>query len=106
MSTLARLLSELHDVSIQEIPGGFHVKTVGDREIHVLRQIYNWRVVRTDGTDHGYDRGWCFYGNDFVTLLRATAAAAEWDGADDTSPEGWDKNVRTGEYAAMVVEYH
>jgi hypothetical protein len=106
MSVLTQLLSELHvEADIREIPNGFHIKTVGGRDIHVLRMLYNWRVCRTDGTPYGYDRTWCFYGTDMVTFLRAVTAAVEWDGGDDTSPVGWDKNARTGEYATMVEYY-
>ena len=76
---------------VKELPGGKYVE--------VACQIYNWRVCRTDGTDWGYDRGWCFYGTGFGTFVNAVLAAMVWDGADDSAPPGWDKNAFTGEYS-------
>lgn len=104
MSETAEALSAITGVLIQDLEPeqeretGFIVKTNGNQEVHVLRMIYNWRVARTRGP-LGYDRAWCFYGNDVFTLLQAVRAALDWDMADDTAPVGWDKNAMTGEYS-------
>lgn len=99
-SCVADQLSALYATEITPIDGGFRVKETETSWVDVLRMFYNWRVSRTPkARPWECDRGWCFYGNDFVTMLRAIGAALEWDGADGTSPEGWDKNAFTGEYA-------
>lgn len=94
-----------------EIDGGYCIKRVSDRHcVDVLRMMHNWRVTRTErpaGVDeHGYcgmDRGYCYFGHGHDAAgsprtmthakLRAIAAALAWDGADDTAPEGFDKDV-------------
>jgi hypothetical protein len=97
------MLSIITGVPIQDIETegerevGFVVKTNGKQEVHVLRMIYNWRVARTS-SPFTYDRAWCFYGTDVLTLIRTVQAAIAWDMSDNTAPEGWDKNAMTREY--------
>jgi len=98
-SFMTRILSDLFDTDIKLIDGGFLVRDTGTVQIHVMRQLVNWRVGRLQKDLEEYDRAWCFYGTGVVTLIRATGAAVSWDGADDTAPDGWDKNVFTGEYS-------
>ena len=63
--------------------------------------IYNWRVTRTPkDMPFTYDRHWCYAGTGWPSLLAAVLAAAEWDGADNTEPVGWNKNGQTGEWRA------
>ena len=81
----------------------FLVKDTGTHLVEVNRMIFNWRITRSRKNSLCYDRGWCYYGTSWIALLRATQAAIDWDGADDTAPEGWDKNAMTGEYAAERV---
>ena len=83
--------------------GGVRVKETGTHYIDVIRMIYNWRIARTPKSDPMcYDRGWCYAGTDYGSFTRAVLAAAEWDGADDTEPEGWSKNTQTGEWRDVV----
>jgi hypothetical protein len=98
--TTADLLSALHGVNIKDIDGGFRVRETETHVIDIHRMIFNWRITRTaKNKPLTYDRAWCFYGTDIISLLRTVKAAVYWDGADDTAPEGWDKNVTTGEYS-------
>lgn len=97
--SVADQLSALHDTEITSVDGGFRVKETGTSWIDVTRMIFNWRVSRTPkDAPWSYDRSYCYFGTDYLTLLRAVRAALEWDGADDSDPPGWDKNVQTGEY--------
>jgi hypothetical protein len=96
---IAGILSGIAGTEVTPIDGGFRVKETETHYIDVLRMIFNWRVARSPKEcGWSYDRHWCFAGTSFVTLLRAVSAAAEWDGADDTSPAGWNKNGQTGEW--------
>lgn len=96
---IAGMLSQVTGTEVKPVDGGFRVKETTVHYVDVLRQIYNWRVVRTQkACEWSYDRYWCFAGTSWVTLLRAATAAAEWDGGDDTDPAGWNKNGQTGEW--------
>jgi hypothetical protein len=97
-STAAKL-SVLLGHMVIAIDGGFRVHETETHYIDVMRMIFNWRVSRTPKVNPlTYDRGWCYYGNGLDTLMRAVMAAKNWDGADNTEPELWDKDVFTGEY--------
>lgn len=101
MQSVREMLSELYGQPFGDLDGGFLVKETPTHFISVHRRIFNWRLGRTPkDSPNYYDRAYCYYGTDFVTLLRAVGAAVEWDGADDTEPEGFDKNDITGDYAA------
>lgn len=102
---LAAKLSKIYDTQIESCDGGFKMVKPNGRDVFVLRMLYNWRVARDDLYKFGYDRGWCYYGNDVITLLRAVKAALDWDGGDDTEPVGWDKNAFTGEYSSHGTLY-
>lgn len=96
-STAAKL-SAIMGTMIVPIDGGFRVKQTETHWIDVLEMLFNWRVVRTPkARPLTWDRGWHYAGGGLDGLLRAVAAAVLWDGADDTEPEGWIKNVLTGE---------
>lgn len=102
MSVTAEYLSMLTGKEIQDTDGGFLIKEADGEQVIVLyTMIFSFRIVRTDGPS-GYDRAWCYYGKDLITLIRAVQAALDWDGADDTSPEGWDKDAIRGVYRDNV----
>jgi hypothetical protein len=96
---IAELLSALAGTEVTPVDGGFRVKETDTCHVDVLRMIYNWRIARTPkDRPWSYDRHWCYAGTTWETLIRAVRAAAEWDGADGTDPEGWSKNGQTGEW--------
>lgn len=89
-----------HQVPVP-IEGGWRVKETPTHYIDVLVQLYNWRVARTPKADpYCIDRFWCYSGTGMSTLMLALGAAWAWDGADDTEPEGWNKNGQTREWRA------
>jgi hypothetical protein len=100
--TIAEDLSELYQtpISFHEGSREFVVRETPTHYIVVHEMIFSWRISRQP-KDHpmSYDRSWCYYGKDLPNFLRTIDAAVNWDGADDTEPEGWDKNARTGKYA-------
>ena len=61
--------------------------------IEVWRMLYNNRITITDAKNDGFTfrEGYCYNDRE-----RSLAAAAEWDGEDE--PEGWNKNLQTGEW--------
>lgn len=83
-------------IPLQKIEGGYRIKLSDDGRHHidVLLMLFNWRVVTTP-TDCPlmYDRGWCYFGRDESSFVRAVMAAWVWDGADDSEPSGYDKAV-------------
>lgn len=85
-------------------PGGpahrYRVKETATHYIEVIPTLVNWRLhtVRKDGGPLAWsERHWCYAGRDQQALVTAVLAAHAWDGADDTEPEGWNKNGQTGE---------
>ena len=83
---------------LTRIEGGYRIKETETHYIDVVRMLYNWRVVRTPkNSPLTWDRGWCYSGTGWDTLMAAALAAWNWDGGDDTEPPGWNKNVQTGE---------
>jgi hypothetical protein len=101
--TMAEALSVLHDtpITFREDSGEFVVKETPTHNIVVqTRLIFSFRISRQPkDSPMTYDRNWCYYGKGLFNFLRTIEAAAKWDGADDTDPEGWDKNANTGKYA-------
>lgn len=80
------------------IDGGYRVKLSDDGRHHIdlLRMLFNWRVVATPVAHPDcYDRGWCYFGTGDQSFRKALLAALVWDGADDTAPAGYDKQVGT-----------
>lgn len=100
--TIAEILSAVFGEPVTLVDGGLRVKDAGTHWVDVMRMIFSWRVTRTP-KDHPEtaDRAWCYYGAGTEALLRAVAAARDWDGGDDTAPDGWDKDAMTGEYASL-----
>jgi len=97
-ASAAAQLSAVLGQEVTAIDGGFRVKETATHWIDVQRMIFNWRISTTPKScPLTYDRNWCYFGTGIETLLRAVGAASEWDGADDTDPPGWSKNVQTGE---------
>lgn len=95
---IAAMLSQLAGSEVVPVDGGFRVKETEDCWIDVLRMIWNWRVAVTPkDTPWSYERHWCYAGTSLLTLIRAVGAVADWDGADSTEPEGWNKNGQTDE---------
>jgi hypothetical protein len=84
--------------NLTPIDGGYRVKLSDDGRHHIdmLRMIFNWRVVTTPvDMPLVYDRGWCYFGTGDQSFRKALLAALVWDGADDTAPAGYDKQVGT-----------
>jgi len=84
-------------VELTEIEGGYRVKETDSHYIEVHRMLFNWRVVTVWKDTLCPDRGWCYHGTGLDSLVAAVAAAHFWDGSDGTEPDGWNKNVQTGE---------
>lgn len=60
------------------------------RRATVLNMIFNHRLVVGDPETWTYDAAWCFRKDG--SALRALSS---WDGSGE--PEGWMKNLQTGE---------
>jgi hypothetical protein len=77
---------------------GWIVKETPTHIIEVHRMLVNFRIVRIPkGRPWEFDRGYCYAGTGPVSFMTAALAALAWDGGDDADPEGWIKNVMTGE---------
>lgn len=84
---------------LTKIEGGFRVKETPTHYVDVLLQLFNWRVALTPKRlPETIDRAFCYAGTGPDTLVKAIWAAQQWDGTLDTEPEGWNKNVQTGEW--------
>jgi hypothetical protein len=88
--------------ALVEIPGGWHVKDVGNGMcIDVMRMAYNYRVVLSSEEHSFVEAGFCYFGHGVddnglprtmhLAYMRAVAAAVAWDG--DEAPEGYDKQA-------------
>ncbi len=100
MGSMAEALSEMYDRKIRFENGQFYVGETTMHYIIVHEMIFSWRISRSPKDDYlGDDRNWCYYGKGLMNFLLTIEAAVNWDGADDTEPEGWDKNANTGVYA-------
>lgn len=98
---MAESLAEATGLPVTAVDGGFRVKTTETHYIDVIRQLFNWRVTTTPKDNPLlYDRYWCFAGTGWLTLLTAVMAVADWDGSEDSEPEGWNKNGQTKEWRA------
>lgn len=89
-------MSLIEELELTPIEGGFRVKTSADGRhyIDLLEMLFNWRIVTTPvACPVVVDRGWCYFGRDAYTFLKAVKAAQDWDGSDDTEPAGYDKRV-------------
>lgn len=87
--------------TLTPIDGGWRVKTndAGTHYIDIMVMIPNYRIATTPVDDPWFmDRHWCYAGRSLQTLVRAVGAAMAWDGAEDTEPEGWNKNGQTQEW--------
>jgi hypothetical protein len=81
------------------VDGGYRVKETATHFIEVYLQIYNWRLVTTPKSDPlCWSRGWCYAGTGVQSFTAAVMAAKAWDGSAGTEPEGWNKNLQTGEW--------
>lgn len=96
----AGVYAELFDLT--PLPGGeFRVKGTGTHWIDIVPMIYSWRLITVPkNSPLSRDRGWCYFGTQAQTFIAAVLAAWAWDGADDSRPAGWDKDLQTGEYSA------
>lgn len=98
-SSVAAKFSTLFNTVIIPIQGGFRIKETEHHYVDVMRLALNWRITQTRKDNTGmYDGGWCYFGTGVQVLLRTIMCAVEWDGEQGTTPMGWDKDVRTGEY--------
>lgn len=102
MTAILAGLAEGYGIQLLDEEGaGFRVGETETHYIDVVPMIWNWRVCRTPkASPLTYDRAWCFYGTGVASFTAAALGAKAWDGGDDTSPPGWDKNAVTGEYSA------
>jgi hypothetical protein len=81
-----------------EIDGGLRVGETDTHYIDVLKMMFNFRVVNTRKDQPGlYDSGFCYFGTDVQSLLRAVAAGVAWAESGAEEPPGWDRNVTTKE---------
>jgi len=81
------------------IEGGYRIKETATHYIDIVRMLFNWRLCLTPkASPLTYDRSWCYAGTSDQSFMAAALAALAWDGADDTEPEGWNKNNQTGEW--------
>lgn len=88
------------DLELLSIPGGIHVKDLGDGTcVDVVTMIYNHRVVHTADGDLDIEHGrrgilaaWCYQGRGIDSMLAAITAAAVYDGT--TEPVGFIKRAR------------
>lgn len=95
---IAADMADLTGLPVTAIPGGFRVKETATHWVDVIRQIFNWRVTCTPkDRPFMYDRHWCYDGADWAALIITLLAVADWDGGQDTEPDGWLKNGQTEE---------
>lgn len=71
---------------------GYTVKQAGEWLVEICPMLFNYRIVLTpvDCPDV-WDHGWCYFGRDQATLLRAWAAAELFDPETQSAPMGYDK---------------
>jgi hypothetical protein len=70
----------------------WRVKETPTHYVDVLEMIWNYRIVTTPKScELVWDRGWCYQGKDLAAFLAVMCAAMEWDGSDETEPEGYFK---------------
>lgn len=85
-----------------DIGGGFlsyRVKTANGHHVDIRKMMFNWRIhTVVVGDEFFFGRFWCYAGTGLSVFTAAVLAAAQWDGADKTEPEGWNKNGQTGEW--------
>lgn len=102
MTKLRELLEPIAtsgDLEVGMIEGGWRIKRSGAHYVDVMRAAYGYRVVTTPtNCPMVYDRHWLYAGTDSHGFTAAVVAAAMWDGAGDTEPEGWNKNGQTDEW--------
>ncbi len=99
-------MSESRTPDLKPIRGGFHFGHRDDgRCVHIMRMLYNWRIVVValpdECEDGGYLHGWCYFGHgvndsgeprDMQTaMVAALLAARVWDGYGD--PPGFDEKA-------------
>jgi len=95
----AGVYAELFDLT--PLPGGgFRVKETETHWIDIVPMIFSWRMVTVPKNDPlTRERSWCYFGREAQNFIAAVLAAQAWDGTDGTRPEGWDKDLQTGEYS-------
>ncbi|MEU8317096.1 hypothetical protein AB0C33_01895 [Nonomuraea sp. NPDC048881] len=99
--------AELLGAQLKSLDYGFHVKELEPgRCVHVMRMLFNWRIVEWHGVcdsvlGHG-GKYWCYQGIGLQSFLLAVGQAVQWDGTDDSMPAHWIRNYR-GEYGADAL---
>lgn len=92
-------LPPLHIQRVDNGTGYTPVYRIKETEVHyidLMGMAFNWQIVTTPKRcPLTYDRYWCYVGTGFDVYCRAVLAAYAWDGADDSEPEGWNKNGQT-----------
>jgi hypothetical protein len=93
--------------NLTPIEGGYCVRRLDDRCVHVIRMMYNWRVALTEPVEKEsheiafYSAEWCYFGHGVDAAGRertmasafqaAVTAVLAWDGVGD--PPGFNKRV-------------
>lgn len=80
------------DIPVPNERGCYTVKATENWLVEIMPMMYNYRVVLTPiGQLDGWEHGWCYFGKNFVTMLRAFLAARAFDPETQSAPEGYDK---------------
>ena len=65
--------------------------------IDLALMLFNWRLHVAVSSEYGfgYVHGYCYFGTDYVTALRAFSAGLEWAKGDPlhSQPPGFDKEA-------------
>ena len=87
-------------VDIGGVTSVYRVKTHRGYHVDLQRMGFNWRLWCIPALAPFWTPGrfWCYTGVGARSFAVTVLAAARWDVADDTEPEGWNKNGQTGEY--------
>jgi hypothetical protein len=83
------------------IDGGYRVGETATHYLDAIKMLYSWRLCETPkACPLVCDRYWCYAyaGSEPQALLAVIAAVRAWNGAQDTEPDGWNKNGQTGEW--------
>jgi hypothetical protein len=80
---------------LRVIEGGYRLVETDEYVVDCMVMLFNWRLVVTTPQYDGlqYMHGFCYFGRDRATLLRAIAAGLAWEDPLHTAPEGYDKQA-------------
>lgn len=74
---------------------GYQIRLEDDApyEIWAYRMLFNWRLVVGYADSMTLESGYCYFGTDLSTLVKAIEAGLEWKDALHTEPVGYDKKA-------------